>query len=56
MLEFLPTHLTMAEIAQRLYVSRNTVKSQAIAIYQKLGASSRGQAVERARQFGLLTD
>jgi LuxR family maltose regulon positive regulatory protein len=55
-LEFLPTHLTMAEIAQRLYVSRNTVKSQAIAIYQKLGASSRGQAVERAKQFGLLSD
>jgi LuxR family transcriptional regulator, maltose regulon positive regulatory protein len=54
-LEYLPTHLTMAEIAQRLYVSRNTVKSQAIAIYQKLGASSRGQAVDRAKQLGLLS-
>jgi LuxR family transcriptional regulator, maltose regulon positive regulatory protein len=53
-LEYLPTHLTMAEIAQRLYVSRNTVKSQAIAIYQKLGASSRGKAVDRAKQLGLL--
>jgi LuxR family maltose regulon positive regulatory protein len=53
-LEFLPTHLTMAEIAARLFVSRNTVKTHTIAIYQKLGASARGQAVERATALGLL--
>ncbi len=53
-LELLPTHLTVAEIADRLYVSRNTVKSQTIAIYRKLGTSSRGGAVERAVAAGLL--
>jgi LuxR family transcriptional regulator, maltose regulon positive regulatory protein len=51
---YLPTHLTLAEIAQRLHVSRNTSKTQAISIYQKLGVSSRGAAVERLTAFGLL--
>ena len=53
-LQLLPTHLSMAEIGDRLYVSRNTVKSQAIAIYRKLGASSRGAAVQAAAAAGLL--
>jgi LuxR family maltose regulon positive regulatory protein len=53
-LQCLPTHLTLAEIAQRLLVSRNTVKSQAIAIYRKLGTASRGRAVTVAREAGLL--
>jgi LuxR family maltose regulon positive regulatory protein len=44
----------VAEIADRLYVSRNTVKSQTIAIYRKLGTSSRGGAVEIAVAAGLL--
>ncbi|MPY92102.1 MAG: DNA-binding response regulator [Acidimicrobiia bacterium] len=43
-------------IAQRLLVSRNTVKSQAIAIYRKLGTASRGDAVDVARDAGLLDD
>jgi LuxR family maltose regulon positive regulatory protein len=47
-------HLSMSEIAEQLFVSRNTVKSQAIAIYRKLGVSSRGTAVGRARELGLL--
>jgi LuxR family transcriptional regulator, maltose regulon positive regulatory protein len=47
-LQLLPTHLSLAEIADRLYVSRNTVKSQAIAVYRKLGTSSRSGAVEIA--------
>ena len=55
-LQFLPTHLSVAEIADRLYVSRNTVKSQTIAIYRKLGASSRTGAVELATAAGLLHD
>ena len=55
-LEFLPTHLTLAEIADRLFVSRNTVKTQAIAVYRKLGTSSRGGAVKVARESGLLDD
>ena len=53
-LQFLPTHLTLVEIADRLFVSRNTIKTQAISIYRKLGASSRGSAVDVAREFGLL--
>ncbi len=55
-LQLLPTHLSVAEIAERLYVSRNTVKSQTIAIYRKLGTSSRGGAVELAVAAGLLDD
>ena len=53
-LQLLPTHLSVADIADRLYVSRNTVKSQTIAIYRKLGTSSRGGAVEIATAVGLL--
>ena len=41
----LPTHLTFPEIAERLHVSRHTVKSQAISIYQKLGVSSHADAI-----------
>lgn len=55
-LRYLPTHLTLAEIGQRLYVSRNTAKSHAIAVYRKLGAASRSEAVDVARQVGLLDE
>jgi LuxR family transcriptional regulator, maltose regulon positive regulatory protein len=54
LLPLLATHLSFAEIGQRLYVSRNTVKSQAVSIYRKLGASSRSEAVQRAQEIGLL--
>jgi len=53
-LRYLPTHLSFAEIADQVYVSRNTVKTQAIAVYRKLGVSSRTAAVDRAREAGLL--
>jgi LuxR family maltose regulon positive regulatory protein len=53
-LQLLPTHLSIAALADRLYVSRNTVKSQTIAIYRKLGTSSRSGAVEAAVELGLL--
>ena len=53
-LRLLPTHLSMAEIADRLYVSRNTVKSQSVAIYRKLGTSSRSGAVTIAVAAGFL--
>jgi LuxR family maltose regulon positive regulatory protein len=53
-LRFLPTHLSFREIASRLYVSANTVKTQAHAVYRKLDASSRSQAVARASELGLL--
>jgi LuxR family transcriptional regulator, maltose regulon positive regulatory protein len=53
-LPLLATHLTFREIGQRLYVSQHTVKTQAMSIYRKLGATSRGQAVERVQEIGLL--
>jgi LuxR family maltose regulon positive regulatory protein len=53
LLPLLGTHLNFAEIGERLYVSRHTVKSQAVSIYRKLGVSSRSQAVQHAQQLGL---
>jgi LuxR family transcriptional regulator, maltose regulon positive regulatory protein len=53
-LQFLPGHLSIREIAERLYVSPNTVKTHARAVYRKLDASSRAEAVVRAREAGLL--
>jgi LuxR family maltose regulon positive regulatory protein len=50
----LSTHLSYREIGELLYISHNTVKAHSLAIYRKLGVSSRSQAVERARQLGLL--
>jgi LuxR family transcriptional regulator, maltose regulon positive regulatory protein len=50
----LSTHLPFPEIARELFLSRHTIKSQANAIYRKLGASSRSQAVTRSRELGLL--
>jgi LuxR family transcriptional regulator, maltose regulon positive regulatory protein len=54
LLPYLATHLTFVEIGQRLYLSQNTVKTEANSIYRKLGASSRSAAIERAVQVGLL--
>ena len=53
-LAYLPTHLTFREIAERLFVSPHTVKSQAVAIYGKLGVSTRRGAIEEAVDVGLL--
>jgi LuxR family maltose regulon positive regulatory protein len=50
----LPAQLTLEEIAERRQVSLNTVKTHVRAIYLKLGAQSRRQAVSAARQRGLL--
>ena len=54
LLPVLPTHLSFPEIAEEMFLSPNTVKSQAMSIYRKLGASSRSQAVSRSRELGLL--
>jgi LuxR family maltose regulon positive regulatory protein len=54
LLGFLPTHLSFREIGARLYVSPNTVKTQAISIYRKFGVSSRSDAVQAARELRLL--
>jgi len=56
LLPLLASYLPFREIAERLGISRNTVKTQAIAVYRKLGVSSRSEAVDRARQTGLLKD
>jgi len=53
-LPLLATHLTMAEIAQRSFVSRATVKTQAISIYRKLEVTKRSEAIERAVALGLI--
>ncbi|WP_309127132.1 LuxR C-terminal-related transcriptional regulator [Microbacterium sp.] len=45
---------TLAEIAQRLSVSPNTLKSQLRSVYRKLGVGGRQEAVQAARRSGLL--
>ena len=53
-LPLLASHLSFPEIGAELFLSPHTVKSQAISIYRKLGASSRSQAVARSRELSLL--
>jgi LuxR family maltose regulon positive regulatory protein len=53
-LRYLPTNLTMQEIASELHVSVNTVKAHARHLYAKLASHSRGEAVEQARALRLL--
>jgi LuxR family maltose regulon positive regulatory protein len=55
-LHYLPTNLSLAEIGNRLYVSRYTVKTHCESIYRKLNVSSRSEAVESARYIGLLAN
>jgi LuxR family maltose regulon positive regulatory protein len=55
LLPLLSTHLSFREIGERLYVSRHTVKTQAISIYRKLGVSSRSEAITRMHELGVLT-
>ena len=54
LLPYLATHLTFPEIGSRLFISRTTVKTEAVSLYRKLSASSRSQAIERAMEVGLL--
>jgi LuxR family transcriptional regulator, maltose regulon positive regulatory protein len=54
LLPMLATHLSGPEIAAEIFLSPNTIKSQQVLLYRKLGVSSRGQAVARAREMGLL--
>jgi LuxR family maltose regulon positive regulatory protein len=53
-LRLLPTRLSTREIGRELSVSANTVRSQVQAIYRKLQASTRTEAVAHARELGLL--
>jgi LuxR family transcriptional regulator, maltose regulon positive regulatory protein len=54
LLPLLTTHMSFREIGEHLYVSRNTVKTQAISVYRKLSVSSRSEAIERAGELGLV--
>jgi DNA-binding CsgD family transcriptional regulator len=53
-LHYLPTNLSAREIAGELYLSVNTVKTHQRHLYEKLGAHTRAEAVEKARGLGLL--
>ena len=52
-LAHLTEETTLDDIARRLFVTRNTVKSQVRSAYRKLGVSTRAEAVDRARELGL---
>jgi LuxR family transcriptional regulator, maltose regulon positive regulatory protein len=54
LLPMLASHLSFPQIAAELFLSRHTVKSEAISIYRKLAVSSRARAVLRSRELGLL--
>ena len=54
LLPHLSTHLSFREIGERLHVSRNTIKTQAISVYRKFGVSSRSEAVAVAEDLGLV--
>lgn len=54
LLHLLPSHRSFREIAERLCVSTNTVKTQAQSTYRKLGVSSRAEAVTTAEAAGLI--
>jgi LuxR family maltose regulon positive regulatory protein len=53
-LRYLPTHLTLRQIGMAMYLSTNTVKTHVKAIYRKIGAFSRHDAVTIARTDGLI--
>jgi LuxR family maltose regulon positive regulatory protein len=53
-LSYLPSRSTNAEMAERCYVSVNTIKTHMTHIYRKLNAVSRNDAIRRARAAGLL--
>ena len=53
-LRYLPSNLKTSEIAAELYVSVHTVKTHVRHIYAKLDAHNRSEAVDRARELGLL--
>lgn len=53
-LEKLPTGSTVAELAKQLFISESTIKTHLGAIYRKLQAGNRVQAINNARRAGLL--
>lgn len=53
-LPMLATHLSFPEIGAEMFLSPHTIKSQAMSIYRKLGATTRNQAVTRSRELELI--
>jgi LuxR family maltose regulon positive regulatory protein len=54
MLIFLANGISNKEMAQKLFVSENTVKFHLKNVYSKLGVSNRLQAINAARQLGFI--
>lgn len=53
-LRYLPSNLSKREIADELYVSLHTIKTHMKHIYAKLDAHNRREAVQHAREYGVL--
>ena len=53
-LEAMAAGLSNREIAERLFVSENTVKTHAARLFDKLSAKRRTQAVQYAKEAGLI--
>ena len=53
-LELIAQGMSNREIAGRLYVSENTIKTHSRRVFDKLGAKRRTQAVQLGKKFGLL--
>jgi len=53
-LELIAQGLSNREIAEKLFVSENTVKTHSSRVFDKLGAKRRTQAVQLGKEFGLL--
>ena len=53
-LELIAQGMSNREIAEKLFVSENTVKTHSSRVFDKLGARRRTQAVQLGKEFGLL--
>jgi LuxR family maltose regulon positive regulatory protein len=53
-LRLLQSSMNLTEIGKELFLSRNTVKTHAHAVYRKLGAASRAEAVRIGRRRSLI--
>lgn len=54
-LELIAQGMSNREIAEKLFVSENTVKTHSSRVFDKLGARRRTQAVQLGKEFGLLS-